>query len=99
MILEVADIRIKPDANTAFEAAIHESMRKYVGPSAGFQSYELRQSVEEPTRYLLLVQWETVEAHTENFRKSDNFLKHRELIGPHFASPPEVQHFEMRAPK
>jgi hypothetical protein len=42
---------------------------------------------------VLLVEWDSVEAHEENFRATDRFTQWRELLGPHFAGPPLVEHF------
>ena len=41
----------------------------------------------------LLVEWDTVEAHTVGFRKSAAFTRWRELIGPYFDGLPRVEHF------
>lgn len=94
MILEVAEVYITEGSNADFEAAIHESAKNYISPTEGFIDYELRRSIEDPTRYVLLIQWATLEAHTVTFREGENFPKHRELISPYFAKPPFVQHFE-----
>lgn len=94
MILEVAEIYIKDGTNDEFEAAIHESAKNYISPTEGFINYELQRSMEDTTRYLLLIQWETLEAHTVNFRNSESFPHHRLLISPYFAKAPFVQHFE-----
>ena len=93
MILEVAEIYINDEVRPAFERAIRQSLEMYVSVTEGFIDAELQCSIEEPTRYLLLVHWETIEAHLVNFRESERFPKHRALIGPYFAHPPKVQHF------
>jgi quinol monooxygenase YgiN len=53
----------------------------------------LHRSVESPSSYRLVVGWESVEAHTEQFRNSEGFQRWRALVGPHFASTPRVQHY------
>ena len=94
MILEIAEIQVQAGTGSQFEAAIKESLEKYISTINGFISAEVQRGIEEPERFILLIQWETVEAHTVNFRESDVFPKHRELISPFFAKPPFVQHFE-----
>ena len=42
---------------------------------------------------MLLVEWDSVEAHEENFRRTDRFAQWRGAIGPFFARPPVVEHF------
>jgi quinol monooxygenase YgiN len=53
----------------------------------------MTQGVESPSRFVLLVEWESVEAHEQNFRATEKFKLWRGLIGPHFAGPPNVEHF------
>jgi len=36
-----------------------------------------------------------VEDHTVGFRESELFVQWRALIGPFFANPPEVEHWEL----
>jgi len=94
MILEVAEVHIREGTDAAFEQAVQQSIDNYISVTDGYIDAELRRSMEDPTRYLLLIQWETLQAHTVNFRESDRFEKHRALISPYFAEAPFVQHFE-----
>ena len=50
--------------------------------------------MESPDEYLLLIGWETLEDHMTGFRESEAFTRWRALIGPYFASPPVVVHFD-----
>lgn len=95
MILEMAEVKVKPGSEAAFIAAVEQGQHLLIG-TPGYIKHELQQSIEEPTRFFLLVTWETLEAHTLNFRESDRFPQWREYIGPHFAQAPHVQHFELR---
>ena len=52
----------------------------------------MTQCIETPTRFVLLVEWDSVEAHEQNFRASDRFAAWRGAIGPFFAQPPHVEH-------
>ena len=49
--------------------------------------------IESPSRFVLLVEWESVEAHEQNFRATDRFPRWRGALGPFFADPPHVEHF------
>ncbi len=49
--------------------------------------------IETPTRFVLLVEWDSVAAHEENFRATERFTAWRGHIGPYFANPPRVEHF------
>ncbi len=93
MITEIAQIDVKPGTEKEFETAVAKA-RAAFGRSKGFHGFELHRSIEKPQRYRLLVKWDTVEDHTVGFRGSDNFTEWRGLVGPYFASPPEVEHTE-----
>ena len=93
MILEVARLDVRPGEADAFEAAFREA-RALPAEIEGFRNLELRRCVEEPDRYLLLVEWETLEAHTEGFRGSTQYERWRALLH-HFYDPfPVVEHYE-----
>lgn len=91
MVLEVARFEITPGSEDAFAAAYGEAVSLVAG-TPGFRSARLLRGVESPSRFVLLVEWDSVAAH-EEFRASDRFGGWRALIGPHFAAPPEVEHF------
>jgi heme-degrading monooxygenase HmoA len=93
MILEHALIDIRPGSHDEFEVAAAEA-RKVISVAPGFCSFALHRGIESPNRYLLLVGWDTLEAHTEGFRGSPAFAEWRSHIGPFFDSPPEVDHFD-----
>jgi heme-degrading monooxygenase HmoA len=91
MITEIAQIDIKPGSEQDFEAAIAQAQTIF-RRCKGWKSFELHRSIEKPSRYRLLIEWETLENHVVDFRESANFTEWRALVGPHFASPPEVEH-------
>ena len=93
MILEHALITIRPDSHAEFEAAITKA-REVISAAPGFHSFALHRGIETPDRYLLLVGWESLEAHTDGFRASPAFAEWRSYIGPFFESQPEVDHYE-----
>jgi heme-degrading monooxygenase HmoA len=92
VIVEHAELAVTAGREGEFEAAFAEA-RKVISQARGFHWAELLRGVERPGVYLLLVGWESVEAHNVGFRGSAAFARWRELIGPFFASPPDVEHF------
>ena len=92
MVLEVDQLLIAPGREQAFTAAYHQA-KELVAQTPGFRSARMTQGVESPSRFVLLIEWDSVDAH-EQFRASERFGAWRALIGPHFAAPPEVEHFE-----
>jgi heme-degrading monooxygenase HmoA len=93
MILEVALLKIKAVETKKFEAAFPQA-EKVISQAKGYLSHELRRCIETKDRYLLLVRWESVEAHTVGFRESPLFQQWRGLIGGFFDGPPQVEHYE-----
>ena len=97
MILELADIRIHPGQQVAFDEAIQRGVREVISKAKGFQGFKINKGIESPERYVLQIFWETLENHTVDFRESPAFADWRALVGPFFAGPPTVEHFELLA--
>ena len=92
MILEVATLDVRPGLESEFETAFDEA-RNIIASKKGYISHELRRCIEVESRYLLLVNWETLEDHTEGFRGSEEYQRWRELLH-HFYDPfPTVEHY------
>jgi heme-degrading monooxygenase HmoA len=92
MILEMALIDITPGEEEAFEAA-YAAARPLVAAAPGCRSVRMTRGIESPSRFVLLVEWDSVAAHVQGFRTSERFTQWRALIGRHFATPPVVAHF------
>jgi len=97
MILEVADIRIQPGREAEFSEAIQRGVETVIAHAKGFRGYKVNHSIESPERFLLLIYWDTLENHTVDFRGSPAFQSWRAIVGPFFAQPPFVEHFELVA--
>ena len=92
MILEHAILPVVPGREAAFEAAFAEAQSIIAG-MPGFVDLRLSRSVETPNEYLLLVHWETVEAHEVGFRGSPEYARWRELLHGFYEPFPVVEHF------
>lgn len=92
VILEHAILPVKSGREADFEAAFSEAM-PIISSMPGFVDVRLSRSVETRNEYLLLVRWESLEAHTVGFRGSVEYERWRELLH-HFYEPfPVVEHF------
>ena len=92
MILESAILNLKAGQAAAFEAAF-ATASPLIASMPGYVRHELQRCLETPDRYLLLVWWETLEAHTVGFRSSAEYQQWRALLH-HFYDPfPTVEHF------
>ena len=92
MVLEVALIDVHPDQEDDFAAAYAQARPVLVG-TPGCRSVRMTRGIESPSRFVLLVEWDSVAAHEDNFRATERFGQWRGLIGPYFATPPVVEHF------
>ena len=95
MILEIADIRIPPGKQAEFDAAIQRGVETVIAQARGFRGYKVNKGVESPERYILMIYWDTLEDHTVAFRGGPLFPQWRAIVGPYFAQPPVVEHFEL----
>ena len=96
MILEVATLDVIPGREDDFEQAFDRA-QKTICTIPGYISHQLQNCVEQGNRYLLLVRWESLEAHTENFRLSPQYETWKSLLH-HFYDPfPVVQHYSLVA--
>jgi len=93
MILEVVILNIKPELVGKFEAAFKEA-QVIISSMRGYISHELKKCIENDCRYLLLVNWGTLEDHTEGFRKSEEYKDWKNRLH-HFYEPfPVVEHYK-----
>ena len=93
MILEVAILNVIPGQAAAFEQAFHQA-QTIISSMPGYISHELQSCIESDNQYLLLVRWETLEAHTVGFRQSPEYQEWKKLLH-HFYDPfPTVDHYQ-----
>jgi len=93
MILEVAPLNIRPGHAAAFEAAFSQA-QAIIASMPGYISHELHKCIERPDEYVLLVRWQTLEAHESGFRQSAAYQEWKRLLH-HFYEPfPVVLHYE-----
>jgi heme-degrading monooxygenase HmoA len=92
VILEVAILDVKKGRESDFEVAFTQA-REIIASMPGYISHDLKNCIEKPGRYLLLVNWKTLEDHTVGFRESDEYQVWRALLH-HFYDPfPTVEHY------
>ncbi|MBI5718132.1 MAG: antibiotic biosynthesis monooxygenase [Burkholderiales bacterium] len=95
MILEIADIRIQPGQQAAFDEAIQRGIATVISRARGMKGWKVNRGIESPERYVLQIFWETLEDHTVHFRGGPLFAEWRAIVGPFFAAPPLVEHFTL----
>jgi heme-degrading monooxygenase HmoA len=93
MILEVAILNVRPGQGPAFEQSFAEA-RSIIASMPGHLSHRLERCLEVTDRYVLLVEWRSLEDHTVGFRQSPRYQEWKRLLH-HFYDPfPTVEHFE-----
>lgn len=92
MVVEIAAFEITPGREAEFADA-YAGAKHLLEATDGFRTARMTRGVESPSRFVLLVEWDTVEAHEKGFRASERFGAWRAAIGPFFAAPPVVEHY------
>lgn len=93
MIVEHALLHVIPHRTDEFEVVFADA-KSIISSMPGFVNLTLSRGIEQPDVYLLLVEWERLEDHTEGFRKSDRYQEWKTLLH-HFYEPfPVVSHFD-----
>ena len=93
MILEIAQLDIKPDQEQEFEKAF-QAAQEIISSMSGYISHQLQKCIEKNNRYVLLVSWEKLEDHTVGFRESEQYQEWSDLLH-HFYEPfPQVEHYQ-----
>lgn len=96
MILEIAQLQVRPGQGGAFEAAFADAQR-IISSMPGYRGHELQRCLERAGHYMLLVRWDSVEHHEVGFRQSAGYQEWRALLH-HFYDPfPTVLHYENAA--
>ena len=94
MILEVVQWDIKPNLEKEFELAFEEA-QIILSSMSGYKSHQFQKCIEKPNRYILLVNWETLEDHTVGFRKSAVYQEYRSMLIQYYEPGATMEHFEM----
>jgi heme-degrading monooxygenase HmoA len=93
VILEAAILNVRAGREDEFEVAMSRA-RPLIAATPGFGGLHVHRCIETPNRYLLLVEWQTLEDHTVGFRQSERYRQWRDLLH-HFYDPfPAVEHYE-----
>jgi len=93
MILEVAILDVIAGREPQFEENFRLA-ESIISSRKGYAGHQLQRCVEQPNRYILLVNWETLEDHTIGFRQSAEYQEWKKLLHEFYDPFPVVQHYE-----
>ncbi|WP_449372748.1 antibiotic biosynthesis monooxygenase family protein [Arthrobacter psychrolactophilus] len=94
MITEHAILPVIAGRESDFEAAF-DTARHIISAIPGFRGLTLSRSIESPSEYLLLVDWDTLDDHTIGFRTSESYQQWKALLHEFYEPFPVVEHFEL----
>jgi heme-degrading monooxygenase HmoA len=92
MVLEVAILPVRAGQEKAFEETFAKA-QPIIMSMPGYVSHKLHKGVEAPQKYMLLVEWKTIEDHTVGFRQSAEYQEWRRLLHHFYDPAPIVEHF------
>jgi heme-degrading monooxygenase HmoA len=92
MVLEQAILSIDPAERESYERSLKQAL-PLIAATPGFERFEMRPCLENEGVYLLLVWWQSLEAHTQGFRGSDRYQEWRKLLHRYYQPFPKVLHF------
>jgi len=91
-ILESVVLLVREGFETEFEAAFHAA-EPLITRAAGYHFHTLRRGIENPSTYLLSVEWESVDAHELGFRSSGDYQEWKRLLHHFYEPVPQVLHY------
>ena len=92
MVLEVAILNVIAGKEGSFEKDF-KIAEQYISTIKGYIKHSLKKCLEEENKYILLVEWETLEAHTIGFRTSEQYLEWKKLLHHYYKPFPVVEHY------
>ncbi|HEY5302799.1 MAG TPA: antibiotic biosynthesis monooxygenase family protein [Acidimicrobiales bacterium] len=97
MIIEHAWLPVTPGREEEFAPSIAAAL-SIIETAPGCHGAEVRRQIEDPSTFLLIVRWTSVETHL-SFRESPLFDVWRAQTHPFYESPATVTHFSDVLPR
>ncbi len=94
MFVERAEIPVAPGKEADFAQAMASAGTAILAGAAGCSSARVGRGVENPGKFVLLLEWDSVELHVA-FTQTPEFDRFKALVGPFFAGAPNMEHFEI----
>jgi heme-degrading monooxygenase HmoA len=94
MVLEIAEYTALPGKAEEFQAGLLRGA-EIIRRAKGCRSVTPRRQIEDPSKFILTIEWETLEDHTVGFRGSPEFAEYRGHIAGLFVDPIVARHYEV----
>jgi quinol monooxygenase YgiN len=101
MIVEYIRYKLKKPATDPHEQASRDFEAAYrvaassLDASSHCIGYELTRCIEEQDRYILRIEWDSVEGHLNGFRRAPEFASFLTAIKPYIGQIEEMQHYAL----
>jgi quinol monooxygenase YgiN len=99
MVVEYIRYRIKNHATDNYEASLadfeaaYAEAAKVLDASPHCLGYQLARCVEEPDRYTLRIEWDSIDGHLLGFRREAGWTRFFDAIKPYLSEIEEMQHY------
>ena len=93
MVLEIAEYTAQPGKAEELARGLLAG-REIILRAAGCRSVTLRRCLEDSSRYIFTIEWETLDHHTVQFRGSPQFQEYRNCIAGLYVDPIVARHYE-----
>ena len=96
MIVEYVRYTIPAERRGAFESAYGDAATA-LDASPHCLAYDLARCAEDPTQYVLRIEWDSVDGHLQGFRGSAEFRSFFAAVRPFVGEIAEMRHYEPTA--
>ncbi len=93
MVTEIAEVTAQPGKAEELRAGLLRGLQ-VIRRGEGCRSAALKRCIEDSTRFILEIEWETLEHHTVAFRGGPLFAEYRGHITGLFVDPIVARHYE-----
>jgi quinol monooxygenase YgiN len=94
MVVEYIRYRIPHERQERFEAAYRDAAGS-LDASEHCLAYELSHGVEESERYILRIEWDSLDGHEQGFRRSPEFQSFFAAVRPFVDDIEEMRHYSL----
>jgi quinol monooxygenase YgiN len=94
MVVEYIRYRIPHERQERFEAAYRDAANS-LDASEHCLAYELSHGVEESERYILRIEWDSLDGHEQGFRRSPEFQSFFAAVRPFVDDIEEMRHYDV----
>ena len=93
MVVEYIRYSIPSQQADEFEDAYREA-GAILADDGRCLAYEVCRGIEDPDHYVVRIEWESVEAHEQGFRRGPEFGAFYALVKPYFDAIEEMTHYQ-----